>query len=243
MIHASPSAMAQRLAGAGAPSTSTGRAAGPRPAPRTRGRRRRRRCGERSVGRPPDEALPRPRARRTPPRASPRRPADAHTGSYHQEKLGASPARRGRGPRSIARLCPRGARGDRRGVMEGTPDAVRVRSRRDRSDPTVVTQSPESSSDEETDDGEGTREANRRVGTNGAGRPARSDAASGSGRVDAALKPRDAGSGRARYRKRRTSRERRWDRPIDERAELETDAKTGLGFCARRRTPRRAVGR
>ena len=99
------------------------------------------------------------------------------------------------------------------------------------SDPTVVTQSPESSSDEETDDGEGTREANRRVGTNGAGRPARSDAASGSGRVDAALKPRDAGSGRARYRKRRTSRERRWDRPIDERAELETDAKTGLGFA------------
>ena len=99
------------------------------------------------------------------------------------------------------------------------------------SDPTVVTQSPESSSDEETDDDAGTREANRRVGTNGAGRPDRSDAASGSGRVETVAATPRAGVGRARYRKRRTSRERRWDRPIDERAELEPRARTGLGFA------------
>ena len=99
------------------------------------------------------------------------------------------------------------------------------------SDPTVVTQSPESSSDEETGDDAGTREANRRVGTNGAGRPDRSDAASGSGRVETIAATPRAGVGRARYRKRRTSRERRWDRPIDERAELEPRARTGLGFA------------
>ena len=224
--------MAQRLAGAGAPSTSTGRAAGPlaRAAhPGTAAASTVRRVERRATS-----------GRGTSSSASASDAASRVTASARRCAYGflsSGKIRREPGPArswpSIDRaaLSSRGARGSSRSRGGDAGRSSSQVATRSVSDPTVVTQSPESSSDEETDDGEGTREANRRVGTNGAGRPARSDAASGSGRVDAALKPRDAGSGRARYRKRRTSRERRWDRPIDERAELETDAKTGLGFA------------
>jgi hypothetical protein len=180
MMHASPSAMA-RLAGAGTPTTSTGRAAGPLARGAHLGTAaasttRRAECRATSGRGTSSSTSASDAASRV--AASTRR--CARRGFLSSGKISREPGPARSWP-SIDRaaLSSRGAWGSSRS-REGDDGLSSSRvATRSVSDPTVVTQSPESSSDEETDD-----DAGRAKRTDASGRTVRADRIDRTPRLD-----------------------------------------------------------